>query len=240
MDTNNPNTPAETQTFEQRVNAALDSATADDNGKLTFADDVDEGVRFAAMAEKRRRDTQAAFSKSQTSLKALEAENNTLAGMLQKELTSLITPEQREELDELKAEDPDKWRARLNELETEQAQALEDKRAEARQRGEQESELERRSRLLEEYNEQYPDFKLTDEVIDEELPPKYKKQLERGEISFEQFLSSAAEFLGAPKTVGKGEEAPNSPSLSRAGGTSEPSTEAQQASSSESYAKEVY
>lgn len=232
------NTPAEEQTFEQRVTAALDSATAGEDGKLTFAEGTDEAVQYAAMAEKRRRDTQSAFSKSQTSLKALQAENNALAEMLN--ASSLISYEDKVELEELKQSDPEAWREKLNTLEAEQKAALETKRAEARTKGEKESELERRTRLLDEFNAANPNFALTDEVIADELPPKYVKQLEKGEISFEDFLQKSAEFLGAPKVVQQPDSAPLIPSMSGAGGGQEAEAAATAKNSSASYAKEIY
>lgn len=231
-------TPAEQQTFEERVTTALESATTGEDGKLTFAEGTDESVQFAAMAEKRRRDTQSAFSKSQTSLKALQAENNALAEMIN--ASSLISDEDKAELEELKQSDPEAWRNKLNALEEEQKTALATKREEARNKGAQESELERRARLLDEHNKANPDFALTDDVIADELPPKYTKQLEKGEISFEEFLQKSAEFLGAPKTVQQPDKAPVIPSMSGAGGGQEAEAAATAKNSSASYANEIY
>ena len=71
----------------------------------------------AAMAERRRRDTQAEYSRGQAALKTAQAENTRLTQAWEKDALGKMTGEQREELDALKHEDPDAWRVKLNEYE---------------------------------------------------------------------------------------------------------------------------
>lgn len=231
--------PAE-QTFEAKVNDLVGKLTKDENDKWTLPEEVDEPTRFAVMAERRRRDTQASFTQAQQKLKAFETENNILADMLEKELASVITDEQKDELDDLKHTDPEKWRVRLNELEVDRKNQLATKRQQVREQVEKESELERRTRLLAEFNETNPEIQLTDDVIEEELPPKFAKQLERGEITFEQFLDNARTFLSKGKTIAPVETPPASPTLAKVGGSHKPSEQARTVDSTESYRRETY
>ena len=231
-------TPAE-QTFEEKVNTLVGSMEKDEAGKWQVPGELDEPTAFAVMAERRRRDTQASFTQNQQMLKALETENSTLAELLESGAATSLTEEQKEELEDLKQTDPEQWRTKLNEHETAHKAELANKREEARNKGQQESELTRRERLLSEFNEANPNIQLTDDVVDLELPGKFKKQLDNGEATFEEFLANAKAFLSKGKAVDKGDPLADK-SLSNAGGGSTPSKEALNADITESYASEIY
>ena len=71
----------------------------------------------------------------------------------------------------------------------------------ARDEASTEVELARRAKVLEEFNQSHPDVQLTDELIAYDVPPRLTKQLEKGELTFEEFLDKTYEFLTKPKTV---------------------------------------
>jgi hypothetical protein len=230
-----------TPSFEEQVNEAINSMV-ETEGKWDFPEDVEfnEAVRYTANIERRRRDTQSSFTKQQQKLKALEAENNHLASQWEQDVVKQLTEEQQADLEELKHTDQEAWREKINKYEQENASKVKDKRNKIKEKVQEETELERRSRLLEEYNEANPEFQLTDDVIENDIPPRLTKKLATGELSFDEFLEKSREYLGAPKTINKGKKAPNEPDLSKESGGVTPQQSAVDADIRASYRKETY
>lgn len=235
-------TPAQQPSIEQRVSALTDSMVKNSEGswELPEGTEATEMEAFAAMAERRRRDTQAEYSRGQQNLKALQAENDRLVTAWEADALAKMSPDQREELDSLKHEDPDAWRVKLNEYEQANRTAFGERRQAIKDEASKETELERRARLLDEHNQANPELALTDDVIDNDLPPRFMKKLEAGEIDFEQFIADAADYLGRGKVMEPGTPAPKEPNLGRAPGGSKPSDTAVEASVTESYKSELY
>lgn len=231
----------EIQTFEQKVNTVVGSMTEGDDGNWSIPEDTEitEEVRYAAGLEKRRRDTQAAYGKSQQTQKQLEAENKQLTDGWAEHVTTSMTTEQRDELDVLKGTDPDAWRTKLNEIEQANGKAFEEKRAEISTRAQSESELDYRERAMAEFSKANPDITISDAVIANDLPPRYLKKLENGDCTFGEFLADCKNYLSKGKVV-VGDEAPDDVSLSKAGGGSKPTDQAVEQSAKESYKTETY
>ena len=207
-------TPAQKQpSFEERINQHVTEVTRDDEGSLVFPDDMDESTKFAVTAEIRRRDTQASYSRTQAELKQLKAENDRIAAAWGDDVASNLTAEQREELDELKATDPEAWRTKINQYEADNKTAFAERRSKISEEARNETELERRTRLLEEHNTANPDFQLTDEVIQNDLPPRIVNDLSSGKITFDEFLEKAGTYLGKPKVIKSGDEPLKGPNL---------------------------
>ncbi|UOF80213.1 hypothetical protein [Caudoviricetes sp.] len=235
-------TDKETQTFEQKVTSIISELKADDSGNLIIPDELnlDEATKFAVVTEKRRRDTQSAFTKAQQKLKTLTAENNEAWSTLEKEISLDLTVEEKTELEELKSVDIDKWRKRLNELEGTKKNKVAETRAKVSAKTAKEAELEARIEILDAYNTANPDLKLTDDVIENEIPPKYTKQLEKGEITFEEFIHKCATFLKKGKIITPGTEADDEVDLGKANGSGKIPKEALEKSSATDYTKETY
>ena len=228
-----------TPDFDTLVKEAINNRTEVD-GKMQFAEDLDPAVKYAANAEVRFRDTQSAFTKGQQRLQALEAENTLLANTWAEEVSKQLTPTQREELEELKHTDQEAWREKINAYEQENASRVKTKHDEIKTKATQETEVQQRARLLKEYNEANPDYALTDDVIDNDIPPRITKKLENGEITFEQFIDESKNFLSAGKVIHKGDPAPNDIDLSKSGGSHKPSDMAVEGDIRESYKKEIF
>ncbi len=241
MATENTNIPAE-QTFETQVNATVDSMVEGKDGNWDIPEDteVSAEVRYAAGLEKRRRDTQSGFSKLAVENKQLKAEKDAVTKEWQNDASSQFTEEQQTELDELKFADPDAWRLKLNQYETEAAAKFQTRQEEVSGKAKEQTEVERRTELLKVYNEANPDFQLTDDVIENDVPPRFFKQLQAGEITFEEYLDKAKDFLSSDKVMDKGELAPDEPDFHKAGGGSTPSEEAISGAAQESYKDEIY
>lgn len=167
-------------------------------------------------AEKRRKDTQAAFTKSQQALKAKEVELQVL-----KTTKPAITAEEAKVLEDLKFKDPDAWKQRLDELNGNHQATIAAKTKELTDQVVHQSELERRMQVMAEFNAANPGVVITDEVIDFDIPPRITKKLAKGEVSFEDFLVEVKEYLNAPKKV-KTDGVEQQPNLSKVGGSSTP------------------
>ena len=183
-------------------------------------------------SEKRRKDTQAAFTKSQQALKAREAELQVL-----KTAGPAITPEVAKELDDLKFKDPDAWKSRLDKIQNEHNASIAAKTKELTDQVVNQSELERRASVLAEFNAANPSLVITDEVIQYDIPPRITKELAEGKVSFEDFLVKVKEYLSTPKKV-KADGVEQQPNLSKEGGGSTPTVDSGKVTTS--YEKEIF
>ena len=170
-------------------------------------EEYDPAIVYAAVAEKRRRDTQAEYTKTRQEYKATLAEKEKLEELIANEVVNKldIDDDKREELETLKLVDPDAWRQEINRLEEEQKtlskKKIKELTEEAKQAVLQEEMLAQRERELEEFYKTHPDLEITDELIENEIPPKYVKDLENGNISFTEFLEKVYNFVKGPKAV---------------------------------------
>jgi hypothetical protein len=194
------------------------------------------------IAEKRRRDTQAGYTKGQQTIKAQEAEIVALKKQLEQAAKVVIPKEEQDRLDDLMYEDPVAWRQELNKVESkvlsESRARLEELTGEARKAAEREFELDRRRQVLEEFNASAP-IAITDEIIANDVPPRITKKLAEGTIAFEDYLNEVSEYLGKGKVV-KNEEVLNQPNLSTLAGGTKPSNYKADESLSASYAKTIF
>lgn len=195
-----------------------------------------------ATAEQRRKDTQSSFTKGQQAIKALEAEKAELLIQLQNVTKVSLTTEEQESLDSLKYEDPDAWRIELNRLEkkakSESSANLEELTGKARGAAELKFELDRRQQVLNEFNES-AELPITAEVIANDVPPRITSKLEKGEISFEEFLSAVDTYRKTGKVV-KNEKTLEQPDMNQLGGGKTPTDMKPEGSLSDNYSKDLY
>lgn len=229
-----------TPTFESRVNEVIAATTKDDKGKFVMPEGTDEAVAFAARSELRRRDTQAAYTKGQQSLKALQAENEKLASSWEADAVSNLSNSEQARLEELKVQDPDAWRTEIANLENEKRSQFQEKRQAISTEANQVTELERRQLQLEQFNQENPEVNITDEVIQNDIPPRITKKLENGEIQFDEFLTEVATYLGKGKRINPGEKPPQEPDFNGARGSNAPSKEAVTKQDSNDYNSEIF
>tara|TARA_R110002153_G_scaffold268174_2_gene432768 strand:+ start:1962 stop:2657 length:696 start_codon:yes stop_codon:yes gene_type:complete len=225
--------------IDTQVNEAIASRT-EVEGKMVFAEDLDPMLHYAANAELRRRDTQSSYTKTQQQNLALTSENTQLADSWATEVSKTLTVTQQEELEELKHTDQEAWREKINKYEGENASRVKEKHSQIKEKAGKETELQQRERHLAEYNEANPDYVLTDDVIDNDLPPRITKKFEDGKITFDEFIAEAHKYLSAGKVISKGDPAPNEPDLSKTGGGSKPTDQAVDADIKQSYKKEIF
>lgn len=199
---------------------------------------VDSSEESKIDYEKRFKDTQAAFTRSQQALKEKEAKLAALEKLTQPSLN--LDEATKAELDTLKYEDPDAWRAKVNQLEREAAQKHQETLDEAGRLAAQQAELERRAQVLEEFNSSHPTLQITDEVIQYDVPPRITKKLEDGSISFEAYLEEVHNYLNTPKVIGDGNKTLNQPDLTKTGGDSTPTKGAVDIDIAKDYADMVF
>lgn len=240
----NPDNAASQETFEEKVSTALKAVKRNDEGKLEFPEGTSEEVVFAATTEQRRRDTQAEFTRSKQTQAALEAEKNELYKQLNSNVKIDLTPEQEEELEELKFSDPDAWRSKMNTYETEaqskRAKEVDERLKEVSAKGTETAELERRKQALQEFQAANPGLVLDDDVIANDVPPRISKKLQNNEVTFEEYLQEVYDYLKTGKVVATTEETMDQPNLGKAGGGDTPSDDAVRHESVKSYDTEVY
>lgn len=221
-------------TFEQQVNDVASKMTQGEDGNWEFPEDldVDDNVKFAANLERRRRDTQAAYGKNRQETEQLRKEKELLLSSWEKEVQTDLTQEQKDELEELKNTDLEAWRAKINHYEANSKTRFSEKATEISEKAAKETELQRRERLLNEFNEANPDIQITDD----DVPPRYLKELEQGETTFEEFLEKCKKFLGAGKVVGDNvDEVDNDLDMNKLPGDNEPSKHAKMGELSQAY-----
>lgn len=228
--------------FEDQVNETAALLVKGDDGKLSLPEgkEASDEVLYAAKLEIRRRDTYSSFSRTQNENKALKAENEALSAQWEKDAIQNLSSERKEELDELKRTDPDKWRVELDNLTEAARQDFQERRTEVKQKARHESELEYRTRILENFIEENPTLNINDDFIENDVPPRLTKQLEKGEITFDEFLNSAAKFADKKKVVADTDTPADEPNLGDLGGSSTPSDEAIANQANDDYKNEVY
>jgi hypothetical protein len=181
--------------------------------------------------EKRFKDTQAAYTKSQQELVSTKAKLKVLAEPRREDLN--LSPEQKAELDDLKYENPDEWRVKITKLEQEAQNAREEKISEL-------SQLELRKLAFAEFSANHPDVIFTDEIINFDVPYRIKHKLEKGETTFEEFLQEAYDYLKTPKKVGTDNQTLEQPNLGNVGGGHTPSKDAIAGQIVSDYKNDIY
>lgn len=179
----------------------------------------------AELAEKRRRDTQAAYTKSQQELAATRAQLK----VMKETGGPALDQGKLAELEDLKFSDPDAWYKAKLALESEAHNTFQSKLAEA-------SESEVRLAKLEEFKATHPGFELTDD----DIPPRIAKKLASGQVSFDEFLQETYDYLVTPKVIGDANKTLEQPNLGKVGGGITPSAATTSKDIVSSYKNEVY
>lgn len=216
-----------------------DTDTSHSEKEATENQETSQEPDYKALYEttqKRFKDTQAAFTKSQQTLKKIQAEKE----VLQEQVMKNMTPAQAKEMEELKYSDPDAYIEKMTALQQEKVAELNGRLDAAGQKAAQEAELERRTQVLAEFNASHPGFELTDEVIANDVPRRIFAKLEKGEVSFEEFLEETHTYLNKPKKVASTEGVIDQPNLNNVGGGDTPSKSSTEKDIVKSYKNEVY
>lgn len=197
---------------------------------LPASDSVDWKAE-AEKAEKRRRDTQAAYTQARQELAAVKAQLKVLQETGGHK--ALIDNDKLKELEDLKFSDPDAWFEAKLAIEADAKAKFQSKLSEAQREV---SEIEIRQAKLEEFKATHPGFELSDD----DIPPRIAKKLAEGKVSFEEFLEECYSYLTAPRVVGETAKTLEQPNLSKVGGGNTPSQAAKSEDIILSYRKEIF
>lgn len=229
---------------QDQVNNLVSAMVEDEDGKWSIPEDklkdVPEAIAYAAKMEKRFRDTQSGYTKSRQRLKELETVNTELTEHMIKNATMHLTDEEREELDDLRTSNPEGWREKLNDHEQKAKELQNQKIEEFQNKGKKASESEMRTAAYQEFTER-TGIELSDDVIQNQLPAIYTKNITEGKWTFDKFLGEAEKFLKLPAKVKGSDDTPtNDKDLSKLPGGKEPSDDAIEGSAIQSYQSETY
>lgn len=204
-----------------------DSATLDDSA----TGGQSEGTKQPAIDwEKRYKDTQADYTRKSQENAKLRAELEALRE------TPKLSAEVQAELDTLKFSDPDAWLAKIRQIEADNRKAYDQKLSEITGKL---TVQEQRKLELDEFLMSHPGFHIDDDVVENDIPRRITSKLEKGEITWGDFLKEAHEFLTTPKVIGNN-QVPAKPNMDRMGGGDTPSASATEADIRTSYKNEVY
>lgn len=229
--------------FKDKVNELVGKMEQGEDGTWSLPEDVakdlDEPTLFAVTAERRYRDTQSGYTKTRQELKRNQGVLEALEAHILENSEIPLTTEQRKELSELKDKDPEAWRAKLNEYEQAGKSTLKEQLNDIASKAGNKTELEIRKEQMEAWSEE-TGIELNDDIIQNDVPPRFLKKLESGEHSFPEFLEAVGEFLTAGKAIKKPEESGSKTNLDDLPGGREPDPKAQAADTSESYKDTVF
>lgn len=223
--------------FAAEVTSVAEQLVKNDDGKLVLPEGVDasEQALYAAKLEIRRRDTFSSYSKVKNENVALTAENTEMAKQWEEDALANLSSEEAAELAELKESDVDGYIAKKGEYTQVAKEKFGNRRTQVKETAQTETELQRRTRLVEEHNEANPKAQLTQDIIDNDVPPRMTKQLADGEITFDEYLAKVTNYLTTNKVIGVPGQKEEEPNLSHSGGGSTPEKRAVESDIKESY-----
>lgn len=181
--------------------------------------------------EKRFKDTQAGYTKSRQEIAELKAKLAVAA------TKTSLSAEDHDRLEDLKYTDPDAWRKELGAIETKQTQTYNEELAKATKEL---TELEQREIAFNEFQLSHPDIVITDDVINYDVPKRITNKLEKGEVTFEQYLEEVYDYLKTPKVIGGTKETGEQPNLSKLGGGNTSADYAMTEDIRQSYKNEIF
>lgn len=170
--------------------------------------DLDPGIVYAAKLAKQNIVLKQLGSKDRFHITALQKNQDLLIDEASNNTVLSLSAAEQEELEDLKTSDPDLWFKKRTALTN---KAKRDVKEKFKQKFEtnlteesRSSELAYRTSLLAEYNQTHPDKQITDDIVTNEIPPRLVLALEKGEITFDAWLSQVGKYLNTPKVVRSG------------------------------------
>ena len=182
----------------------------DDKGKLQLPDDMPDWQKHIVRSEKRQRDAQSELGRTQTQLRESEAVNKVLS----KEAMGIIptdfemSSEEVAALNKLKHDDPDAYRLEVNALEAKakefQSNKLKKLQEDAKIEVTNSYQATNRVTVLQEFRDANPDLVITDDVLVNDVPPRFMNDLNNGKIAnYHDYLVEVSKYLTGGKEVKK-------------------------------------
>ncbi len=227
-------------TIVEKIDNLIPNLTQDDTGNWISPEGTSEELSLAAVAEKRRRDTQASRQDMKVLLDTEKAKSAALVKRMEGNLTITLNADEAKELDTLKLSDPEAYHEKMMEHKEKARLKLADTLTEVNKDSAVAGELDSRIEILKRFNESNPTLNITDEFIESEIPPRITKRLSTGKITFGEFLNEVKEYVSKNKVLGDGNADPTDINMGDLGGSPKPADKAVGEDIVASYAKEVY
>lgn len=191
--------------FVDTVSELVKNAKYDDKSELVIPTGTTDELAYATKLYTQNKKAQSGLMKSEQSVASLTAQNKVLESKVQSLLAkgafSRLDSDAKTRLTELKSTDPEAWRAEMDQLETKMVTATdEDLKKELSVAGSK-AIIKARSKLLDLYNDANPTRRITQEVIDKDIPPRIKDKLANNTIDFSTFLSEVSDYMTKGKRV---------------------------------------
>jgi len=215
-----------TEDIQEVINKTLKEIKVDDNGKFIYPDNISPELKAAIAATKSFRDTQSSYTKAQQELKMIKAEAEALKAQLQgyETPTSGLTPEEQQELSELKYRDPDAWYSKMKELEANAQARVQEKITGVAEQAKARTAEELRLEALKGFNERV-ETPLTPQELELGTPPLWQQKVMNGEWTMDEFLTKAYDLLHSSKTVVSPQVEPTTNLNEASGGDKDPQLE---------------
>ena len=187
-----------TVTLEEQVNNTL--ATADENGKIDFGNEVDPIFKQLVLTEKRSRAHQAKAITTHKENTSLKATNQVLSDTINS--STQLTAEQADELEDLKLTDVDAWFTKKQQYEQEgqvaSANKLKELTTEASTKALADLTLNERKDAVADFQTR-TGIALTDDVMKNDIPPRLQAKMNT--MPFDDYLTEVATYLGKGKKI---------------------------------------
>jgi len=184
----------------------------DDKGKLQLPDDMPDWQKHVIRSEKRQRDAQSELGRTQAQLR----ESNAVNGVLMETASTMVpddfqlSDDELTALDKLKTTDPDKYRLEVNALEAKAKEAQQVKLSELTKKAATDATdahtTKNRVTVLSEFRDANPDLVITDDVLVNDVPPRFMKGVQDGDYDYGTYLSMVKDYIGTGKKAPAGNE----------------------------------
>ncbi len=217
----------------------------DDKGKLQLPDDMPDWQKHVVRAEKRQRDAQSELGRTQAKLRESDAVNGVLM-----DTASTMVPDDFQlsddeitALNKLKTNDPDKYRLEVNALEAKAKEAQTTKLSELTKKAAEDATsahvTKNRVTVLAEFRDANPDLVITDDVLINDVPPRFLKGVQDGDYTYGEYLEKVKTYVGTGKKAPEGNEG-DPHNIHKMSGSHTPGKKAAEKAGQDSYAKMTF
>lgn len=183
--------PKPLETLQSEVNELVKQVTVTEDGKFVYPDGTPEHLRLAIAAEKKFRDTQSSYTRTNQALKDAEEELEALRKQVADATTARgLSEEDTERLEELKYTDPEEWYKERQRLEGEASNKMTQAQREQKARRD----------ALNRVNEGR-ETPITVDVLDNDVPARLNNKVLSGELTFDQYLEEVVSYLDKGRVV---------------------------------------
>jgi len=217
----------------------------DDSGKLQLPDDMPDWQKHVIRSEKRQRDAQSELGRTQSKLRESDARNgvlmNTASTIVPEDFQ--LSSEELTKLNELKSNDPDKYRLEVNALEAKAKEAQKVKLKEltdtAAKQANDAFTSKSRVEVLADFRGANPELQITDDALVNDVPPRFINGVNTGEYTYGEYLEKVKVYLNTGKKAPDGKDG-DEHNIHKMGGSNTPGKKAAEKAGQDDYAKMTF